>query len=178
MSNHEIRKKINSIIGKNIRAARNRRRPKIGARWLAHILQWKYKDFQGYEIGNDDISAADLWILSHALNRPVQDFYPQLHSDFMPDNLQARLNARAKLINSRFKESINIDAYVGNSITMLRQQKKVSRNELANKLGTSYSQMREYESGERGLPDDVLEEIASILGCVKRDFLPPGYYEK
>lgn len=178
MSDNEIHRKINSAIAKSMRTARNRCFPKIGARWLAHILQWRNEDYQSYETGRGGISAAELWEFAHALNRPIQDFFPKHNENFMPKNIQVKLNARSKLVKSKFMQSIKIDAYIGNSVCMIRQKRGIRRNELANKLEIPYRQMQQHETGDIRIPDETLEEIASILGCSKNDFLPPGYYEK
>jgi len=50
-----------------------------------------------------------------------------------------------------------------NSIKFLRKEKKLSRDDLANKLGISYSTIAKYESGTREPDFETLEKISNIF---------------
>ncbi|WP_424475353.1 helix-turn-helix domain-containing protein [Oceanobacillus kimchii] len=55
-------------------------------------------------------------------------------------------------------------------LTSLRKMNKLSREQLANKLGVSYSTISKYESGSREPDFDTLQEISNIFD-VTTDYL-------
>lgn len=57
------------------------------------------------------------------------------------------------------------DALVGPRIEEIRKAKKLSRQELGDKLGLTYLQVYRMETGETEISADDIPEIAAALGC-------------
>ena len=59
---------------------------------------------------------------------------------------------------------------IGDQIKSLREQHKLDRYELAEKIGVSYHTIAKYETAERTPPPDILEKLADFFG-VSTDYL-------
>ncbi len=59
---------------------------------------------------------------------------------------------------------------IGLEIRLLREKRRMTSKELAERLGVSQSQMSRLESGQRRIDARLLERIANVLG------VPPGYF--
>lgn len=59
---------------------------------------------------------------------------------------------------------------IGDQIKSLREQNKLDRYELAEKIGVSYHTIAKYETGERTPPSDILEKLADFFN-VTTDYL-------
>jgi transcriptional regulator with XRE-family HTH domain len=61
---------------------------------------------------------------------------------------------------------------VGAKIREVRTQKNVTQEELANEVGTSYSQVNRTELGKINISISFLNKIALALGVDPKDLLP------
>lgn len=66
-----------------------------------------------------------------------------------------------------------IESAKKNRLRHWREQAKLSRKELADRVNTSPGQIQKLEMGERRLTVEWLERLAAALGCEPADLLPP-----
>lgn len=66
----------------------------------------------------------------------------------------------------------DLNKYIGNKIRSFRKEKKLTAEDLANKLGISRATITRYETGVRNTNQDVLYRLADILGVSINDFFP------
>lgn len=58
-----------------------------------------------------------------------------------------------------------------NNILVARQIRRVSRRELAEKIGVHYNTLRNWELGESDLKAEKLVAISRVLGCTIEELL-------
>jgi XRE family transcriptional regulator, master regulator for biofilm formation len=61
---------------------------------------------------------------------------------------------------------------VGQRIREYRENKKMSVQELANRIGVSRSYLSRMETGERPIKTDILEKVSTVLEVPIEDFYP------
>jgi transcriptional regulator with XRE-family HTH domain len=66
----------------------------------------------------------------------------------------------------------NINEYVGKALRNIRHNKKISLQDMAEKLNVSYQQVQKYETGVNRLGADTLYELANLLNVDVRMFFP------
>lgn len=66
----------------------------------------------------------------------------------------------------------NLSNYIGNKIKQFRNERGLTTEELANKLGTSRVTVTRYENGTRKANQDVLFDLANIFNKTLDDFFP------
>lgn len=62
--------------------------------------------------------------------------------------------------------------YIANQIKSMREFRRMSQQELADKLNTTKQTVSRYENGQRKANQDVLFELSHIFGCNINDFFP------
>ncbi len=62
--------------------------------------------------------------------------------------------------------------YIANQIKSMREFRKMSQQELADKLKTTKQTVSRYENGQRKANQDVLFDLSRIFGCNINDFFP------
>ncbi len=58
-----------------------------------------------------------------------------------------------------------MDKTIARNIKKLRETARYTQNEVANALGVSRSAYSNYESGDREIPYDVIENASDFFGC-------------
>lgn len=66
----------------------------------------------------------------------------------------------------------NLSQYIGNRIKFYRVEKKMTQEELANRLGTKKATISNYETGYRSPQQDMLFELARVLEISINDLFP------
>lgn len=66
----------------------------------------------------------------------------------------------------------NLSQYIGNRIKLYRVKKKMTQEELANRLGTKKATISNYETGYRSPQQDMLFELARVLEISINDLFP------
>ncbi|MCG9969994.1 helix-turn-helix domain-containing protein [Pelotomaculum terephthalicicum JT] len=66
---------------------------------------------------------------------------------------------------------------IGNNIKRERKNKKLTQQELADKIGKTESSIRKYEKGLVQIPTDVLEQIASVLEVSPFNLMGADYWD-
>lgn len=69
-------------------------------------------------------------------------------------------------------ELINLPKYIGNRIRHYRIEKKLTQEELGNKIGAKKATISNYETGYRTPKQDALFELANALEVKIDDFFP------
>lgn len=67
----------------------------------------------------------------------------------------------------------NLSQYIGNRIKLYRVKKKMTQEELANRLGTKKATISNYETGYRSPQQDMLFDLARVLEISVNDLFPP-----
>ena len=66
----------------------------------------------------------------------------------------------------------NLSKYIGGKIKFYRNEKKLTQEELAKKLGTKKATISNYETGYRSPQQDMLFELAKVLEISINDLFP------
>ena len=66
----------------------------------------------------------------------------------------------------------NLSKYIGGKIKFYRNEKKLTQEELAKKIGTKKSTISNYETGYRSPQQDMLFELAKVLEISINDLFP------
>lgn len=74
----------------------------------------------------------------------------------------------------RGRTPVAVDAHVGQLIRQRRTLLGITRSELADTVGVTYQQLRNYERGESRVAAGRLNEIARALRCAPGDLFPPS----
>lgn len=69
-------------------------------------------------------------------------------------------------------ELINLPKYIGDKIRYYRTEKKLTQDELGEKIGVKKATISNYETGYRTPKQDTLFELANILGVKIDDLFP------
>lgn len=65
--------------------------------------------------------------------------------------------------------------YIANQIKRMREFRKMSQQELADRLNTTKQTVSRYENGQRKANQDVLFDLSHIFGCNINDFFPKNH---
>lgn len=63
---------------------------------------------------------------------------------------------------------------IGDKIQQIRKSRKMTQQEVAEKIGISQNHLSQIESGKRGLKVELLPALAKTLGCKIEDFFGEG----
>lgn len=66
------------------------------------------------------------------------------------------------------------DIEIGFRIRKIRQDRRLTQSEVAEKLHITYQQLQKYELGKNKIPASRLSKIANILGVSEQDILLPS----
>jgi transcriptional regulator with XRE-family HTH domain len=72
------------------------------------------------------------------------------------------------------KAATPVDAYIGEKIRGLRNQRGISQDRLGELLGVSFQQVQKYETGANRLAGSRLQQVADIFECSIADLFPPN----
>ncbi len=64
-----------------------------------------------------------------------------------------------------------MDAVIGRNIKLLREANRFTQQQVADFLGIGRSAYSNYESGDREMPLDKLERVATLYGCELYDLI-------
>ena len=68
---------------------------------------------------------------------------------------------------------MDINKYIADKIKYYRNQRNLTLEDLADKLGTTFQTVSRYENGERRTNNDVLFSLSKIFNISINDFFPP-----
>lgn len=124
----------------------------------AQELNIPIERFMAYEDGQEFPSLPELEVLACFLNQPVRIFWDSNDQVMVIKNPLINFQHMEALLGLRHR-------MIGAQLKLIRSQKNISEESLAEQLGIGVEQLTQYELGEEPLPFPKLQEVATLLGC-------------
>jgi transcriptional regulator with XRE-family HTH domain len=129
----------------------------------AALLGVSVEQFQSYESGKQSLSLPDLEALAYYFDIPLEHFWS--HQSLSESETQKKngLEQNVRLHQLR-------DRMIGARLRLLRNQANLTPHQMAERVGLSEQQIKQYELGEASIPVTDLEMLTKALDTRMEEF--------